>query len=321
MPTASGMLAGDGVDAVDEARGAQKRVFAQPHGRGAGVGVLAGDGDLVPAHALHALDDADHAVFGFEDRALLDVQLEQGGELVRAGFLFAAIADAPELVAEGFAVAVGAGVGVVGGEHAGEHAGGEHGRGEARAFLVGPVDDLDGCVGLVAGAMQGAQRFERGKDAERAVELAAGRLGVEVRAHGDRGQGGVFGAVLARPAREHVADLVDRDRAAERLALRLEPVAHLAVEIGQREAADAALWGGADLRGLHQVVPQTLGIDLQVLRGHGCHDLGGRFPEIEIDTRAANAALLPSPLRGGLGWGSGGMRIPRRWRIPHDPQP
>src|SRR6185437_5215162 len=141
VPTASGMLAGDGVDAVDEARGAQKRVFAQPHGRGAGVGVLAGDGDLVPAHALHALDDADHAVFGSEDRALLDVQLEQGGELVRAGFLFAAIADAPELVAEGFAVAVGAGVGVVGGEHAGEHAGGEHGRGEARAFLVGPVDD------------------------------------------------------------------------------------------------------------------------------------------------------------------------------------
>src|SRR6185437_17000648 len=99
------------------------------------------------------------------------------------------------------------------------------------------------------------------------------------------------------------ADLVDRDGAAERLALRLEPVAHLAVEIGQREAADAALWGGADLGGLHEVVPQTLGIDLQVLRGHGCHDLGGRFPEIEIDTRAANAALLPPPLWGGLGWG------------------
>jgi hypothetical protein len=55
--------------------------------------------------------------------------------------------------------------------------------------------------------------------------------------------------------REHIADFVDRDRAAERLALRLEPVAHLAVEVCERQAADAALRRRADLRRVHQRVP------------------------------------------------------------------
>ena len=110
--------------------------------------------------------------------------------------------------------------------------------------------------------MQRAHRFKRAKDAERAVELAAGRLRIEMRAHGDRAKSGIF----ARPAREHVADLVDGNGAAERLALRLEPVAHLPVEIGQGEAANAALRRRADFRRLHQRVPKALGVDLQVLQ-------------------------------------------------------
>jgi hypothetical protein len=36
----------------------------------------------------------------------------------------------------------------------------------------------------------------------------------------------------------------------------------LPVEIGQREAANAAFCGGADLGGFHQRVPQSPGIDL-----------------------------------------------------------
>ena len=68
-------------------------------------------------------------------------------------------------------------------------------------------------------------------------------------------------------AREHVAHVVDGHGAAERFALRLEPVAHLLIEIGQSEAADTALCGGADLRGLHGRVPQALGVDLEVLQG------------------------------------------------------
>ena len=84
-----------------------------------------------------------------------------------------------------------------------------------------------------------------------------------MRAHGDRRQRWV----LARPAREHIAHVVDRDGAAERLALRLEPIAHLSVEVGQSQAANAAFRRRADLRGLHQAIPKPLGVDLEVLQG------------------------------------------------------
>src|SRR5580704_11619425 len=67
---------------------------------------------------------------------------------------------------------------------------------------------------------------------------------------------------FARPAREHGADFVDRYGAAERLALRLEPVAHLPVEIGERQAANAALRRRANLRRVHQRVPKPLTVDL-----------------------------------------------------------
>jgi hypothetical protein len=132
-----------------------------------------------------------------------------------------------------------------------------------RAFLVGPVDYLDRRVGLVAGLVQGSHRLERAEHAEHAVELAAGRLRVEVRAHRDRRQL----VILARPTRKHVADFVDRHRAAERLAPLPEPLAHLAVEVGQRQTANAALGRGAKLRCFHQRVPKALGVNLQVLHG------------------------------------------------------
>ena len=106
----------------------------------------------------------------------------------------------------------------------------------------------------MAVVVQRAERFEPGEHAKRPVEFAAGRLGVEMRADRDRQQFRVF----AGAGGEHVADLIDRDRAAERLALRFEPIAHLAVEIGQSEAADAALRRCADPRGLHQRVPKPL---------------------------------------------------------------
>ena len=163
-------------------------------------------------------------------------------EFASAGFLFALVADALKFLAECLAVAVGPRIGEFGREDAGKNARGQHRRRVARAFFVGPVHDLDRGVGVVAGLVQRAHGFERAEDAEHAVEFAAGRLRVEMRAHGDRRKV----VVLARPPREHVADFVDRNRAAERLASGLEPVAHLPVEIGQREAANAALGRGAD---------------------------------------------------------------------------
>src|SRR6202034_3450432 len=200
------------------------------------------------AHTLHALDDADHAAFVFQDRTLFDVQFEHGAEFVRAGLFAAFVADAGKLLAESLSVAVGARVGVFGGEYAGKDARGQHRRGEPRAFLVGPVHDLDWRIGLVAGLVQRPHGLKRAEHAKGAVEFPASRLGIEMRTHCDRRQI----TVLARPPREHVADVVDRDGAAERLALRLEPIAYLAVEVGQRQPADAAFRRAADLRRLHQ---------------------------------------------------------------------
>jgi hypothetical protein len=114
--------------------------------------------------------------------------------------------------------------------------------------------------------------LKRAEHAERAVELAPGRLRVEMRAHRDWRET----IVPSRPPREHVADFVDRDSAAERLALRLEPIADPAIEVSQRQPADAALWRAANLRRLHQRVPKPLGINLQILQRQASpkrHDL------------------------------------------------
>src|SRR5207247_1900272 len=70
------------------------------------VGVLPSDLRLVPAHALHADDDADVLSFGLENRPLLDVQLEERRERMRPALLRSAIADRLERRAEGLARAV-----------------------------------------------------------------------------------------------------------------------------------------------------------------------------------------------------------------------
>ena len=64
------------VNRLDHAGGAEKGIAAQTHGRRAGMGLLALHGYFIPAHALDAGDDADHAALGFENGPLLDVQLE-----------------------------------------------------------------------------------------------------------------------------------------------------------------------------------------------------------------------------------------------------
>ena len=114
------------------------------------------------------------------------MQFEHCLEFLRAGCGIALVADALKLFAELLAVAVFARIGIIGHEHSGIDAGSEHRRGKARAFLIRPVDDHDRCVGFVAEIDHGAHRFERTEHAQDAVELAAGRLGIEMRAHGDR---------------------------------------------------------------------------------------------------------------------------------------
>jgi hypothetical protein len=92
-----------------------------------------------------------------------------------------------KLLAERDPVAIGARARVIRRERAGEDAGCQHRRREARAFFIGPVDDLDRRVGLIVGLVKRAHRLERAEHAQRAVEFAAGRLSVEMAPHAQRG--------------------------------------------------------------------------------------------------------------------------------------
>ena len=154
-----------------------------------------------------------------------------------AAFDLAAPADAVQRFAEAHALDVGDRVGLRPAVDAREHARAQHGRGKAGAFLVGPIRHHDRRVGLVAGCHQRAQGLERAENAKVAVEFAARRLGVEMAAERNRGQ-------VSPPAGaqgEHVADLIDRHLAAQRLGRVLEPGPHLSVLRGQRLTVNAAL--------------------------------------------------------------------------------
>src|SRR5882757_5665850 len=144
-----------------------------------------GDLAVVPQHALAGINHTDGLAFGFQDRALLDVQLDEAAELLKADRLVAAIADTVERLTYGRALDVLARQDVVGSEIADISRGGHHRGRKARAFFIGPVDDADRRLGLDAGVVQCADHFERAERSQDAVILAAGRLGVEMRADAD----------------------------------------------------------------------------------------------------------------------------------------
>eukprot|EP01132_Coremiostelium_polycephalum_P017658 gene17657-biopygen9358 len=64
------------------------------------------------------------------------------------------------------------------------------------------------------------------------------------------------------PAGEDIADAIDGHGTARFLAPLHKQVAGLAVEVGQGQAADAALGGGAELGEFHQGQPQTIAVDV-----------------------------------------------------------
>ncbi len=146
----------------------------------------AGDLAVVPQHALAGIDHPDGLVLGFENRPLFDVQFDEAGKFLAADGAIAAIADAVERLPDSDAFGILARQDIVGGEVADIGGRGHHRRREPRAFLVGPVADADRHLGFDPGIVEGANHFERGQRTEHAVILAAGWLGVEMRAHADR---------------------------------------------------------------------------------------------------------------------------------------
>ena len=120
-------------------------------------------------------------------------------------------------------------------------------------------DDLQRRARAHPGVVQRAHDFQPGHDAVGAVELAARGLRIEVAADRDGQRTGIG----AGAPREDVADAVHLDRHAGLLAPAHELVAPAPVDVGEREAAHAALVGGADFRQVHQGLPEAVGVDLQ----------------------------------------------------------
>ena len=215
---------------------------------------------VIPQYALAGIDHADGFALRLENRALLDMQFDEARKFLRANSALAAIADAVQCLGHGDAFGIPARQNIVGGEIADIGRRRHHGRRETRAFLVGPVDDADRHLGFDPGVIERANHLERRQRAEHAVELAAGRLGIEVRAEPDRGLRHV--AALAK--REHRTERIDMHVEPCGLARPAEPVADLLVLRAERQPPYPAFLRGAEFRGFVDGVPETGGIDLQI---------------------------------------------------------
>ena len=267
-------LHGNAVHFQGQLAGREQRVAAQLHGCRAGVRLHALNAHVVPALAQCCGHHADHACVVIQHWALLNMCLEIRAHGRRWARL-AGIAYGRERLAHADALRIALRQRVFQREGSGEHTRAHHHRDEARAFLVRPHRHLDGCARAHAGGIQRAHHLQPGQYAVVAVELAARGLGVDMAAGHHRRQG----VVRARAAREDVADGVHADAAAGVSRPAHEQVAALAIQVGEGDAAYAALGCGADLCQLHERLPQARTIDAQrgQIRGRGKVHIHGKF--------------------------------------------
>ena len=160
--------------------GANQGIAAFVHWRRAGMRRFPAQVDVHTEAFVSADDDSDRDFLRFEDWPLLDVQFVVGIDFAPAYGLRPGITDPFQLVAERFAVVVGQGEDPIDVEDACKGAGGDHGRGKAGAFFVGPVGDFDGPKGLDAALVQGADRLQPRQDPKNAVIASARGLAIEV---------------------------------------------------------------------------------------------------------------------------------------------
>ena len=181
--------------------------------------------DEVARQADRAADRRGEAAGVQEDRPLLDVQLDGGQRAVeargRAGRGVEVHAARGEGVLQAGALAVEEIADVVGIEGAGGGRGAEEAAAEARALLVGPVDEADLDRRRRVRGGQRAHDAERGEEAERAVEPAAGRDRVDVRPDDDE----ALRRAVARQRGPDVPRRVALDGDRQVLELREQPVA------------------------------------------------------------------------------------------------
>ena len=240
---------GEGVlfDREDDFGGGAEGVAAVGHQQRAGVAAEAFDGEAIAGGRGDGGDDAEGDAFAFEQRALLDVELDPGVVVVgreahageRAGEAGGG-ADLGERLVFGAALRAVEGVGAVGVERAGEEAAAEAADAEAGGLFGGEQDEFDGAAGAEAAALERADGFEAAEDADGAVVHAGVGDGVDVRAGGDGGEVGLG----AGPAEEGVADGVFADGEACGVGEVFEPGAGAEVVGGEDDAGDGGAFGG-----------------------------------------------------------------------------
>ena len=290
--------------AAHHLRRRDERVVADAHGRGPRVVLHAVEGDARPRDGHDALDDADGQRLLLEDRSLLDVQLEVGAEGAGDAGLGAEIADPLKLVAETVAVLVARVVGVLERDLARHDAGADHGGLKARPLLVGEDGHRHRMPRPRVAIVERADGLERAEHAELAVVLPAGRHGVRVRAHQDRGQ-----MLASRAQTEDIAHPVHGDGEPGLAHPSHEEIAAAPVLVGQREAREPARRRLADpAQPLHALL-ESLPVDPHLtLRGRSRATLPFPLPLATLpslrgagnrDTRGSRWGAEPesSPLR------------------------
>jgi hypothetical protein len=203
--------------------------------------VRAGEAHAVALHAERPEHDAERQVELLEHRPLLDVQLEVGGgaaqPLARLAHPVELDAVSGQRVRQCRPVAVGQAAHRVGVERARAGARAHQAAAEARALLVGPVDQLQADVAWLV--RERAQHLEAADHVERAVEPAAVRDRVDVAADDHEA------IVIARRAGPRVAGLIGLDRhAVDPVELAAQPLARGDPGVGPGDALSAVVIAG-----------------------------------------------------------------------------
>ncbi len=243
-------------------------IAAAVHRRGAGMVGAAIEQNLDPGDAGDRLDHADGDLVLLQDDALLDMQLEKGGDVASGGGVQFGDGAAHAFDGRGQTLAPGCRIIQMRGcQPAGHGAAADAGEAEVARLLGQEIDQLDGVAMGLAAFLQHAQHLQPGQHAGDAVEASAVRDGVGVRAQHDRRRG----RVGPPAASDQVAAAVDPARQPRRLETLAQPGPSFQEQRGKGAARERPARLG-ELGERHDIRPQALLVDTQGVRAHA----GGR---------------------------------------------
>ncbi|MCY1395521.1 hypothetical protein D9M71_104660 [compost metagenome] len=189
--------------------GPHQGILAQVHGRRAGMGFNAAQGQIEPFLPQGAKHHTDGLALVFEYRPLFDMRLEIGAHGMARDCTWAGVADGIEGLADTDSFGVDLGQGFFQGEFFGEHTRAHHAGGKSRALFIGPDHHLQRRLGFNLQVIERAQHFQARQYPKTAVELAPRGLGIDMAAGHDRRQlriaPGATGKDITHPINTHAA--------------------------------------------------------------------------------------------------------------------